>query len=79
MKKRRNGTKDQSEEEADGKSRMLLQKKGQQIGHAKKADPVSEKNRKQNWKMQNFWKQNKSKKVIDKERQVLHMFDLSFF
>ena len=39
------------EEEADGKSRMFLQKKGQQIGHAKKADPVSEKNRKQNWKM----------------------------
>lgn len=29
MKKRRNGTEDQSEEEADGKSGMLLQKKGQ--------------------------------------------------
>lgn len=26
-------------------------KERQQIGHAKKADPVSEKNRKQNWKM----------------------------
>ena len=51
MKKGRNSTEDQSEEEADGKSGMLLQKKGQQIGHAKKANPISEKNRKQNRKM----------------------------